>query len=304
MVLMTDHGSMEGSRAILAQAVEILTGQPPVQVDARHFTDVGSGRMSAAGGVLRLEVPGEDLAVEAAGLLVYEIPPAERRRFEAFQHLLRRTRTVTLGSDAGAWRVATEKNLTVERFTHDGIAHMETVSLSRPSPIEAARAFDRLGRSAWARPTVGMGGKDVFHLTTDEQLREAACHYAACGSDWLLARDAENFDAGGRRHQFRVVVLEGRVVRVVEHVQDDPHAPCNEGQGAVSTLLETDELPYELAQLAVSAVKSVGLPFGGVDLAPANGGVVFEVNVHPMFGADRGLETVAIPYVAAHLAMM
>jgi glutathione synthase/RimK-type ligase-like ATP-grasp enzyme len=56
--------------------------------------------------------------------------------------------------------------------------------------------------------------------------------------------------------------------------------------------------------LAVRATKSLGLPFAGVDLAMENGGVVFEVNVHPMFGSVGGMETVAIPYAAAHLAML
>jgi glutathione synthase/RimK-type ligase-like ATP-grasp enzyme len=101
-----------------------------------------------------------------------------------------------------------------------------------------------------------------------------------------------------------VVVLEGEIVRACEHVQANPDAPCNEIQGAVSTVLAAGELPWELSQLAVSATKSLGLPFAGVDLALENGGVVFEVNVHPAFGSVGGLESVAIPYVAAHLAKL
>ncbi|MDQ2710153.1 MAG: hypothetical protein M3Z25_22145, partial [Actinomycetota bacterium] len=55
--------------------------------------------------------------------------------------------------------------------------------------------------------------------------------------DWLMSVDADNFTSGGRRHQFRVVVLGDQVLRVCEHVQADPDAPCNEAQGAVSTVL-------------------------------------------------------------------
>jgi glutathione synthase/RimK-type ligase-like ATP-grasp enzyme len=94
------------------------------------------------------------------------------------------------------------------------------------------------------------------------------------------------------------------VVRACEHTQLDPDAPCNESQGAISTLLAINDLPARLAELAIAATKCLGLPFAGVDLAAENGGVVFEVNVHPMFGSVRGLETVAIPYVQAHLAML
>ncbi len=304
IVLMTDHSSTEGSRATLATAVATLTGQPPVLVDARHFMTGGTGLLNVLDGELRLEVPAEDLVVTPSVVLVYEIPPAERRRFEVFQRQLRGHGVISLGTDADAWRAATEKNLTVERFAQDEIRHMETISLSRPSAEAAAEAFERLGQDVWARPTVGMGGSDVFHLTTHEQLRDATRYYATSGLDWLVARDANNFNPAGLRHQFRVVVLEGRVVRAVEHVQADPDAPCNEGQGAVSTVLAIDDLPGDLHQLAVSATKSLGLPFAGVDLALESGGVVFEVNVHPMFGSVGGLETVAIPYVQAHLAMV
>jgi glutathione synthase/RimK-type ligase-like ATP-grasp enzyme len=98
-----------------------------------------------------------------------------------------------------------------------------------------------------------------------------------------------------------VVVLDGQVLRAVEHIQPDPDTPANECRGAHSKLLAPDDLPLGLAAQAISATRSVGLPFGGVDLAVENGGAVFEVNVHPQFGAPCGLETVALPYVRAHL---
>ncbi|MER6397150.1 alpha-L-glutamate ligase [Kitasatospora sp. NPDC001603] len=307
---MTDHSSTEGSREILSTAVRELTGRAPVLVDARHFMTGGTGRISGsgsgsgasgAGGGLRLEVPGEGVAVTAGAVIVYEIPPHRRRDFEQCQRLLGAHGARSLGTDVDAWRVATEKDRTVERFTRDGIAHMPTVAFSRPAPGAVAEAFDRLGGDVWARPTVGMGGNDVFHLTTAAQLAAAARYYAEAGADWLIARDARNFTADGRRHQYRVVVLDGRVVRAVEHVQPDPDAPCNESRGALSTVLPDSELPAGLAELAISATKSLGLPLAGVDLAAESGGVVFEVNVHPQFGTVGGLESTAVPYVAAHL---
>jgi glutathione synthase/RimK-type ligase-like ATP-grasp enzyme len=304
LVLMTDHSSTEGSRDVLTTAVERLTGLPPVLIDARHFMTGGTGRVDVADGVLTLTVPAEDLVVTPSAVLIYEIPPGERRGFERFQRLLRQHGTVSLGVDADSWRAATEKNLTVEQFLVDGVPHMETISLTSPSPQAATDVFDRLGRDVWARPTVGMGGDDVFHVTSDAMLDAASEYYATAGLDWLMAKDAHNVNGDGLRHQYRVVVLEGAIVRACEHVQANPDAPCNEIQGAVSTVLEPGELPWELSQLAISATKSLGLPFGGVDLALENGGVVFEVNVHPVFGSVGGLESVAIPYVAAHLAML
>jgi hypothetical protein len=144
--------------------------------------------------------------------------------------------------------------------------------------------------------------KDVFHVTTIEHLHDARHHYAASGQDWLVSRDARNTGHDGLRHQFRAAVLHDRVLRVSEHVQSDPDAPCNESRGAVCTPVPVNDFPPEFAQLAISATRSLGLPFGGVDLAIENGGVVFEVNVHPVIDVSGGLETLAISIVQAHLS--
>ncbi|MGH4011740.1 MAG: ATP-grasp domain-containing protein [Pseudonocardiaceae bacterium] len=302
VVVMTDHGSGEGSRPLLEAAVEILTGTHPGSIDARHFMTGGSGRATAEGGTLRLGVPSEDLVVTPNVLVVYEIPPGERRRFETFQRTVLTSGSTCWAANVDGWRAATDKHQTVAWFRRDGITHMDTITLCRPSPDSALDAFNRLGRDVWARPRTGAGGKDVFHLTTIEDLHDARRHYAASGQDWLVSRDARNVDHHGRRHQFRVVVLHDRVLRVCEHVQADPDAPCNESRGAMSTTVPVDDFPPEFAQLAISATRSLGLPFGGVDLAIENGGVVFEVNVHPVIDVPGGLETLAIPLIQDHLS--
>lgn len=302
VVLLTDHSSMEGSREHLATAAELLTGRAPVLLDARSFLAGGGGRIELISGAPPRLIAGADgRTVVPSAVIVYEIPPRERRRFEPFQHWLARSGVVSLGTDAHAWRAATDKARTAARFARDGIPHMPTVCLSRPTRRQARDAFDRLGRNVWARPRVGMGGDHVFHITSPTQLDHAIGHYAATGQDWLLSADANNLTRDGQRHQYRVVVLGDLVLRACRHVQPDPDAPCNESRGATSTLLDPDDLPGNLAPLAVAATRSLGLPFGGVDLVPEHGGVVFEVNVHPAFGTERPVDTVALPYVQAHL---
>ncbi|MEO7195290.1 MAG: hypothetical protein ABIZ05_10765 [Pseudonocardiaceae bacterium] len=298
---MTDHGSGEGSRVPLEKVVELLTGAPPLSIDARHFMTGGSGRVHSGKNGLRMEVPSEGFVATPEVLIVYEIPPTERWRLVAFQRHLVSEGPLSFGADLAAWRDATDKRRTVECFRREGISQMETIAFGRPDLGTALDAFERLGRDVWARPAVGAGGADVFHLTTREHLRAALRRYAALDQDWLLSRDARNVNTDGRRHQFRVVVLHDRVLRVCEHVQADPDAPCNESRGAVSRVIPAEDLPPEYRRLAVAATRSLGLPFGGVDLAIENGGVVFEVNVHPMLDVPGGLETVAIPFVEAHL---
>jgi glutathione synthase/RimK-type ligase-like ATP-grasp enzyme len=300
VALIADPTSPEGCSEYLAEAVEVLTGAPPVRIDSRHFAAGGAGRGIRDGGRLRLRVPAEGVDVTPDIVVLYEIPPHRRRELAPFQALLERHDVVTLGTGTAAWRVATEKNLTVERFRRDGVAHMETVVLSRPGPEEAAAAFDRLGRDTWARPVVGTGGNDTFHVTTEARLHDATAFYAERGTDWLLSRDAGNVTADGQRHQFRVFVLGGRVVHAREHLQPAVDTPCNTCQGAKPVPIPPADLPARLGELAVAATASVGLPFAGVDLAVENGGVVFEVNVQPAF-VDGELHTVAVPYIRAHL---
>jgi glutathione synthase/RimK-type ligase-like ATP-grasp enzyme len=248
-----------------------------------------------------MEVPPLGLVATPDVLIIYEIAPSDRGRFEAFQRHLPAQGPLSFSADPQAWRNATDKRLTVERFRRDGIPHMETIALRRPQLKTAYEAFDRLGRNVWARPAVGLGGKDVFHLATREQLETAVRHYAARGQDWLISRDAGNFTTGGRRHQFRIVVLHDQVMRVCEHMQANPDVPCNESRGAVSTVIPVEQLASKYRRMAIAATKSLGLPFGGVDLAIENGGVIFEVNVHPTLDVPGGLESVAVPFVDAHL---
>lgn len=301
VVLLTDHSSGEGSRVLLQEAVELLTGSPPLSVDARHFMTGGSGRAGYGQSGFWLKVSTEGLATTPDVLIVYEIPPAARRWLAAFQRELLPGRPSSFNVDWRAWSNATDKRRTIACFRRDGIPHMETIALSRPDEDTAREAFHQLGRDAWARPTVGAGGEDVFHLTTDQQLSAALHHYRASDQAWLLSRDARNIARDGRRHQFRVVVLHDRILRVCEHTQADPDAPCNESRGAVSTVIAIEDLPQRYLRLAVDATRSLGLSFGGVDLATQNGGVVFEVNVHPTLDVPEGLESVALPFVKAHL---
>ncbi len=284
---------------MLAAAARMLTGREPVQLDARHFMTGGSGLVEPddAGGI---RLMADDRAVSADTVIVYEVPPHRRRAFADCQRRLRGCAARSLGSDAEAWRAATEKDATLARFVRDGVPHMPGTVFSRPSPEAAAEAFAELGGDVWARPRIGTGGDDVFHVTTRTRLAAAARHYARAGADWLITRDARNVLPDGRRHQYRVVVLHGSVVRVVEHVQADPDRPCGERRGAVSRPLDYGELPEGLARSAVAAAASLGLDLVGVDLAAESGGVVLGVDVHPAFGL-RDLEQVALPYVAAHL---
>ncbi|MGW5112144.1 ATP-grasp domain-containing protein [Nocardia sp. NPDC004123] len=302
VALVTDHDSREDSRTVLAGAIARVTGRTPISFDARKL--MGGGPATVVidrrdGLTLRHPHYGR---ISPDVVVVYEIHPNDRVRFSRIQRALADAGTPCLdAADAEAWTNATDKARTVECFARHSIPHAETAQIRDNNMTAALAAFQRLGHDVWTRPVTGLGGRDVFHVTTPEMLATVGARYAELGQQWLISRDAGNFDRHGRRHQFRIVVLGERILRVCEHVQDDPDAPCNEAQGARSTVLPAQSLPTGIAELAVAATRSLGLTFGGVDLCPENGGTVFEVNVHPVLNVPGGLESVAIPLIQAYL---
>ncbi len=305
IAVMTDHCSPEDSHVVIEAAVAELTGAHPIQLDARDFMLGGAGGVAIRDGGRLALTDRHGLQVTPDVLIVYQIDPDDRQLFEPFQAVLQSSTVSCLGAgNVQAWRDATDKSRTVARFVADKVRHAETIALQRPSRSAAFAAFDRLGGDVWARPTKGTRGHDVFHIDTSAKLLDALDYYAAIEQDWLVSRDAGNWNQDRRRHQFRVIVLGERVIRVSEHVQDDPDMPCNRGRGAHTQTLPVQSLPAEFHTLAIAATKSLGLPFGGVDLSIENGGMVFEVNVHPALSMHTSLESVAIPFVAEHLAQM
>lgn len=94
IALIADPTSPEECSEYLADAVELLTGAPPVRIDSRHFasgapedggatgttgTTGATGRGVRDGGRLRLQVPQEGLDFVPDIVLLYEIPPHRRR---------------------------------------------------------------------------------------------------------------------------------------------------------------------------------------------------------------------------------
>ncbi|MFD5423790.1 RimK family alpha-L-glutamate ligase [Streptomyces sp. NPDC127069] len=286
---------------VLAPAVEELTGRQPIRLDARGFFSGAGGRIRRHGDRVRLTDPA-GRAVEAGTVLVYQIDPADVRRFSRAQGTLAAAGVAPLAGDRMVWRNAIEKDRTVRCFARAGVPHPQTVALRRPSLRYARTAFTRLGGDVWTKPTVGERGQLVRHVTSLAQLRDAVDGYAAAGQDWLMSRDAGNWHPRGGRQCYRITVLDGRPLYAADHRQTDTDRPTNEAAGAHSVVVPLDQVPDRAVSAAVAATSAVGLRFGGVDVAvTANGFTVFEVNVHPGLQLTNHYQPVAIPWVRAQL---
>ncbi|MEC3981658.1 ATP-grasp domain-containing protein [Amycolatopsis sp. H20-H5] len=233
-------------------------------------------------------------------MLVYEIPPERRTHLGGLMTALAQCGLTAEVNAAGGWRDATEKDRTIICFQRDGVPTAETIVLQGGDADRAEATFRQLGSDVWIRPSVGTSGRDVVHVTTSEKARAIARSYTHRPEPWLMSRDAGNLTARGERQSLRIVILGDRPLWAVEHIQPNADEPTNEAAGAVSTPVPLENLPASLIEAAVAAVRSVGLRFGGVDLASATCSV-FEVNVHPLLLPERHLDTVAVPWVEDQL---
>ena len=303
IALLTDHSSGEGSRDILVTAIELLTGSPP-RVDRRpalHVGGDGEGDPRRRAGPTRGGVrgPGGDtgrgdrLRDPALGTTALRGIPAPAARFRGRLPGSRR-RGLSPGHREGPDR----RTVPARRRSPHGDDHVaSTVTRAGGGRLRPARwrrlgeTDDRSGRqrrlprhhprAAARRPRalreVGVGLAD----------RSGRPELRRTGSAPPVPRRRP----GGSGH-----------AGVRARPDWTPTHPATRPRAASRPSYSAKDLPDELASAAISATRALGLPFSGVDLAVENGVVVFEVNVHPVFGTPRGLETVAVPYVEAHLS--
>lgn len=125
------------------------------------------------------------------------------------------------------------------------------------------------------RPRHHYGGSRFFVCLTDYQMRQAI---NMCGKGWYAS---EIFP---KTHEYRVLVLQGYVVRVSERFPGNAEGiPWNVTAGGFQRKLSHDVWPPSVIQTAISATECLGLDWGAVDLATDVDGrvVIFEVNTAP-----------------------
>lgn len=110
-----------------------------------------------------------------------------------------------------------------------------------------------------------------------------AQYYANLYDDWYAAPLID------KAAEYRIFVVEGKVVAVAEKVPNDPSNPTwNHAQSnAIFYNTKWDNWPLEVCHKAIKAMKLGGLDFGGVDVCIDKDGnsFVLEVNSAPMMQA-------------------
>ncbi|QDC08842.1 ATP-grasp domain-containing protein [Oceanicola sp. D3] len=176
-----------------------------------------------------------------------------------------------LNSDAAA-RLAGDKDYAAKALAYAGVPVPEHVIVlaGRDAAPGLAWAREESGFPLWVKPNDGHGGEGVVRVANADALSEAMAPLRAANRHVLL-----QVDVPGR--EFRVMVLEGRVVLAYERV-GPAGGPGNLSAGAA--VREGGPGP-EAEALAVRAVEALGLRWGGVDVIVGEEAVVLEVNAAP-----------------------
>lgn len=177
----------------------------------------------------------------------------------------------------------------------------ESVMLTR-NKKESRRALAGLCPKTWfelgdikypciIRPRVHHAGNHLYVCENKYEARRAAHQ---CGYRWWYASEIVE-----KTHEYRVIVLQGRVIAMSERFPENPKdIAWNFAQGSSSKKIPRREWIVPICITAIRAVQRLGLDFGAVDLATTKDGrvVVFEANTAPGIQKPSALIKLAIAF--------
>ncbi|WP_139301204.1 ATP-grasp domain-containing protein [Vannielia litorea] len=196
-----------------------------------------------------------------------------------------------LNGDAAA-RLAGDKDYAAKVMAYAGVPVPEHVIVLAGGDAAPGIAWARqaCGVPLWVKPNDGHGGAGVVRVEDFGALEPAMAPLREAGRHVLLQRDAP-----GR--EYRVMVLEGRVVLAYERVRPGS-GPANLSAGGAVR----DGAPgAEAEALAVRAAEALGLRWAGVDLVVGEETVVLEANAAP--GLDAYASAGPAQWAAAREAL-
>ncbi len=158
---------------------------------------------------------------------------------------------------------AQDKIRTVQMLSRKGVKTPKTVAVKRPSNL---KFFVNVlgGFPVVAKLIFGSQGIGVFILTEALSASTGLDAFASQGHSLLLQQFIETAKKDMKKHDFRAVVVDGKVVAAIKRnsVGDDFRT-----NASLKEDCEGVELSKEMSDIAIKAANAVGLACAGVDLA-------------------------------------
>lgn len=153
-----------------------------------------------------------------------------------------------------------------------------TASLADIQPL-----IDKCGAPPWViKSSLGYKGEEVVLVESPQQLLDAVRALTSPGSSLIV----QKYISESRGRDIRVIVIEGRAVAAMDRTARSGEFRANLHQGGSA---EKRTLTPDIADIAQSAARRVGLDVAGVDLIESSRGLlVLEVNGSPgLSGIER-----------------
>jgi ribosomal protein S6--L-glutamate ligase len=166
-------------------------------------------------------------------------------------------------ADADALLIAQDKILTTQRLSQDSVRTPKTFAIKKPANLKWV--IEQMGGfPVVAKLIFGSQGIGIFILTEALSASTALDAFSSQGHALLMQQFIETSNKDIRKHDFRAVVVDGKVVASIKRyaVGDDFRT-----NASLKEDCEGVELDDEMKKIAIQAAKAVGLACAGVDLA-------------------------------------
>lgn len=202
-----------------------------------------------------------------------------------FTRVLNNPRNVGISSSKGTFR----------KKLYDNGLTMRTWNVTNRDNVPAIVDSFEVGKEYIIRPQSHYGGKNMFTIKYQTEANEllkytlANRYFNMFGGNYYISEYIN------KDKEFRVFVLDGRIVFVVEKIVEDTTAKAwNVEQGGRFENVRFGSWNLEVCRKAIDAIKLAGLDFGAVDVMSKGDEVyVLEVNTSPHITADYWSSCVA-----------
>ena len=124
----------------------------------------------------------------------------------------------------------------------------------------------------FVRPRLHSQGRRAYLVENEDRLKKAL---TACGEGWYASEYIN------KKQEFRVFVVQGRVVWIANKIPADPDAICwNVAQGGKFENVSWGHWPENVIRVAVNSFKKSGLDFAGVDIMVDTDGKAWNIEVN------------------------
>jgi glutathione synthase/RimK-type ligase-like ATP-grasp enzyme len=184
--------------------------------------------------------------------------------------------SVPVINDPWSYRLARDKIASAFAFHSLNLTTPKTLVASNLEEIEK---FCQVGKSYVLKPALGCCGSNVVPFSSPSEVSERASQLLEIEGTLLV----QEFITQKDRFIWRIDLVDSEIIVANKRYshREDELAICNGTLGGVVEFFAPDDVPGKVSDLAICAVKKLGLSLAGVDLLQADDEEIYLIEVNP-----------------------